>query len=138
MVKLPENTGMHVINEQPSTKQNSQGESSSSSPATFHSLGPLLYFFSFPTPQTENYSCVMSFQKKKIDINHHVPTIIMSVFFPLVFSFLFFFFSHRDRKFVLNPQSWKKKNPLEVSYYKKPQLPLLVPWGRDSNSICLS
>lgn len=48
----------------------------------------------------------------------------------------FFLHTHTQRKLAFKFPELKKKS-LEVSYYIKPQLLLLNPWGRDSNLIVL-
>lgn len=85
--------------------------------ATLHFLGPLLNLFSFYTPQTENYSCVTSFQKINIKSscpNHHDFRFLFSC--PLLF-----FFTHTHRgNLLLNSQSWKKKISRGLILYKAP------------------
>lgn len=93
--------------------------------ATLHFLGPLLNLFSFYTPQTENYSCVTSFQKINIKSscpNHHD--------FWFLFSWPFFFFlhTHRERKLAFKFPELKKKISRGLILYKAPAS-LIEPLG---------
>lgn len=136
-LRLIGNTGVRVINEQPSSSHQSKRPakenpllSSSCHPPL--SRSPSQFVLLLYTTNGKLFMC------NKFSKNKHKIIMSQPSWFPVSF-FLspLFFFTHTHRgNLLLNSQSWKKKS-LEVSYYIKPQLLLLNPWGRDSNLIVL-